>query len=135
LYSIGKNFIKKTRATFWSSDHKYRLACTISKRYPNQGIIKYWYAHHPAWEAFLNEGEIAYLILGCTDLDFAFAIPNNIINDHLAYFNKTTKSDGSYYWHLKIIEKEDKKYFLYLPQTEPLSIDNFIFPVYQRSIS
>src|SRR5271166_5605170 len=68
--------IKKSRALFWSPDHHIRLVCTVSKRYTKPGAYKYWYAYHPEWNEFLNEGKFGYFVLGCMDLKIAFAIPH-----------------------------------------------------------
>jgi len=48
--------IKKSRALYWSPNHADRAAFTVSKRYSRPGAPLYWYAYHPAWEEFLNEG-------------------------------------------------------------------------------
>ena len=46
--------IKKSRALSWDAMHETRIACSISKRYPKSYL--YWYAYHPEWNEFLNEG-------------------------------------------------------------------------------
>jgi len=69
----GTKLIKKSRALFWDAMHETRIACSISKRYPKSYL--YWYAYHPEWNEFLKEGRESYFVLGCMDLDVAFAIP------------------------------------------------------------
>jgi len=111
----GKILVKKTRATYWSSDHNLRVGCTISKPYDREGQ-RYWYAYHPRWDEFLEAGEESYLILGCMDLDFAFAIPRETIIQNLENMNITMKPEGKSYWHILISEREKSKYELYLPK-------------------
>src|SRR5271155_800275 len=74
------NLIKRTRALYWDAGHTVRVACTISKRYTKRPGYLYWYAHHPAWEEFLAEGQKAFLVLGCMDLDMAFAVPWDVLH-------------------------------------------------------
>jgi hypothetical protein len=117
--------IKKTKAMYWSPNHDKRVACTISKRYDNQGSNKYWYAYHPSWNEFLGDGELSYIALGCVDLEYAFLLPLDVIRKALPYFNKTEKKDGSMYWHIKIIELE-VGFFLQVPSPgENISLDEY----------
>jgi hypothetical protein len=112
---IGDSLITKTRATYWSADHRLRIACTISKRYENQGAMKYWYAYHPSWDEFLSEGTDSWLALGCVDLDVMFLIPRNVIYELLPHLNATSKPNDDSYWHLKIAESKPGVYFLKVP--------------------
>jgi len=113
--STGSTLIKKTRAMFWSSDHKVRVACTLSKLYESQGAMKYWYAYHPSWDAFLSGGDTAHLALGCVDLNEAFLLPLNIIQAALPNLHVTQKTDDKKYWHIKIIEQTKGSFFLQVP--------------------
>jgi hypothetical protein len=112
----GKRLIKKSRAVYWDSTHAYRAVCTISKRYEKRGATPYWYAYHPVWDAFLGEGESGYFVLGCMDLDRAFALPVTTLRQQLPHLNTTVKSDGATYWHIKIIERNSAKFALQLPK-------------------
>ena len=110
--ACGESLIKKTRAMYWSPSHEVRVACTISKRYEAQGIVKYWYAYHPSWDEFLGEGVSASLALGCVDLNIAFLLPLEVIRNVLPNLNVTEKKDGPMYWHLKITEPTVGTYYL-----------------------
>ena len=112
------SFVKKSRALYWDSSQRQRLVCTVSKRYANQGPVKYWYAYHPQWHAFLQEGEHAFFVLGCTDLDVAFTLPIAVIRDCLEEFHTTGKKDGSgHYYHIKNMDVDGEKYALQLPRS------------------
>ncbi len=118
--------IKKTRALYWSPDHAVRMVCTISKRYENQGIIKYWYAYHPSWDEFLADGDKGYLVLGCVDLDKSFMIPLDTVREQLAKLNITSKKNGTMYWHIKLSEPQEGDFFFQLPNQESdLSLSSY----------
>jgi hypothetical protein len=112
--TAGESLIKKSRALYWSPNHEIRVACTISKRYNKQGVAKYWYAYHPSWDAFLDEGISSFLALGCVDLDVAFLLPLKVVRAVLPNLNITEK-DGGRYWHVKITEPVAGSYFLQVP--------------------
>jgi hypothetical protein len=121
---LGSNLVKKSRATYWNSDHTTRLACAISKRYANSGSMKYWYAYHPSWDSFLAEGDSGHFALGCVDLDVVFALPLSTIRENLDFFHITERKDGKSYYHIKILEPDNGQYFLQLPKNDtdlPLS--------------
>ena len=117
--------IKKSRALFWSPDHHIRLVCTVSKRYTKPGAYKYWYAYHPEWNEFLNEGKFGYFVLGCMDLKIAFAIPHGELLQILPFLNTTTREDRTY-WHVHIIEPNPEQYFILIPKKgDRLSLKSF----------
>lgn len=101
----------------WNADHTFRSVCTLSKRYLRQGTVPYWYAYHPQWDDFLGEAEDGFLVLGCMDLDIAFAIPVKKLREHLDELNTTMKPDGNPYWHVKIVEPQPKTYALQMPKS------------------
>lgn len=124
----GKRLVKKSRAVYWDAEHTYRAVCTISKRYEKKGHAPYWYAYHPGWDAFLGEAENGYFVLGCMDLDQAFALPVATLREQLSYMNITVKPDGTTYWHIKIIEPSTGKFALQLPKTgKSISLERFSF--------
>jgi hypothetical protein len=112
----GLTLLKKSRALYWSADHDKRAACTISKRYSRKGGPHYWYAYHTQWDNFLREGERGYLVLGCMDLDHAFAIPSNVFRPLMESLNITTNEDGSHYWHVQLTESPTGKVSLIVPK-------------------
>lgn len=104
LRSIEKikdiKLVKKSRALYWSSDRSIGIACTISKRYYGKNFL-YWYAYHPAWQDFLTKTNKGYFALGGMDLNVAFSIPLEIIQNKLPELNTTTKNEKTY-WHIQI---------------------------------
>lgn len=120
--------IKKSRALFWDATHEVRIACSISKRYPKSYL--YWYAFHPEWREFLNEGRESYFVLGCMDLKLAFAIPLKVIAANLDALNTTTTSKKTY-WHIHIVESASGGYAVPLRHGKQLSIDTYQIPIEQ----
>lgn len=114
---LGVALIKKTRALYWSADHDQRVACTISKRYVKRSSYPYWYAYHPQWNEFLNEGATGYLALGCMDLNVAFAIPQAEVAKLLDELNVTDSPRGRY-WHLHVVERSIGTYELLVPRRQ-----------------
>ena len=112
---IKTPFIRKSRATYWSTDHRKRMVCSISKRYKRRTATPYWYAYHPQWDEFLKEDPDSVFVLGCIDLPVAFSIPRITMEGILPALN-TTGRDDSYYWHIHISEKTVGQYAILLPK-------------------
>jgi hypothetical protein len=111
----NERLVRRSKAMHWNANRDFRTVCTVSKRYENKSN-PYWYAYHPKWQEFLNKGSKGYFILGCMDLDFAFAIPVQIVESRLSEFN-ITPNNGNPYWHIKILQPEIGKYLLQMPKT------------------
>lgn len=114
---LGIKLVRKSRALFWDAGHLVRVACTVSKRYTKKAAAPYWYAYHPGWDDFLGQAPGSQLVLGCMDLPFSFAIPLEVVREHLNELNTTTKDDGTSYWHVKILEPQPGKYLLQMPRS------------------
>jgi hypothetical protein len=122
--------VKKTRATYWDASHAKRIVCTVSKRYVENAAAPYWYAYHPSWDSFLAEGATGHFVLGCMDLNVAFAIPLEILRQQLDKLNTTMKPDGTHYWHVKILELGSGRYGLQLPKVGGrLELDPYVVKV------
>jgi hypothetical protein len=118
------SLIQRTRALYWDAAHRLRAACSISKRYLKRSY-PYWYAYHPTWDEFLEEGAPSFFVLGCMDLGFAFAIPREVLRPHLDSLNTTTTQEGYTYWHIHLTEKAGV-YALVLPKkSSSLPLDEY----------
>jgi hypothetical protein len=121
---LGAKLIRKSRALFWDASHAKRVACSISKRY-TKGAYPYWYAYHPQWDEFLGEATDSFFVLGCMDLNHAFAIPLDVLRGNLPNLNTTT-TERSTYWHIHLVDTADGKIALQLPKiSKQLSLDIF----------
>ena len=122
----GKKLVRRSRALYWDASHRFRAACTISKRYVRKGPQQYWYAYHGAWDEFLSGGEVGSLVLGCMDLNIAFVLPLNEVRAQLHELNTSLRPDGTEYWHLKILEPKPNRFALQLPKSgKQLPLEKF----------
>jgi hypothetical protein len=80
-----------------------RACITVSKKYDSK-LQPYWYAYHPKWDDFLQDGTAGYVVFGCVDRKEAFAIPLKRMREFLPSLNQTVRPDGSTYWHVKFSE-------------------------------
>jgi hypothetical protein len=125
----GKKLIRTSRAVYWDAAHTFRVVCTVSKRYSRRPSETYWYAYRTNWNLFLTEADTGYFLLGCTDLDIAFAIPIQVLSEHLEELNTTTRDDGSSYWHISVAHR-GSDFILHLPKArgkKHLSLSAFAF--------
>jgi hypothetical protein len=126
---LRKSLIKRSRALYSDANGEVRVACSISKRYEKRGVHRYWYAYHPRWDEFLREGRSSFIVLGCMDLPFDFAIPRDTLVKVLQNLN-TTVTDKGPYWHMQVIEPNPESYALLLPKTEAdLPLESFKIPI------
>jgi hypothetical protein len=119
---LEKPLVKKSRAMWWSSDHASRIACTISKRY--ESGHDYWYAFHPSWQKFLEEGQKSFFVLGCADLDRAFAIPINELLPLLPHFN-ISETERGMYWHIQLNLDHAGQVRLTVPRQTPVDLERY----------
>ncbi|MBK7392723.1 MAG: DUF262 domain-containing protein [Chloracidobacterium sp.] len=115
---IGKEFQKKSRATYATSDETLKIACTISARY-EEASYPYWFRYDKRWREFVSSAPDGFLILGCMDLDIAFAIPASAIEEFLPKMNTTDNyRDRESYWHVFVRILEGERYSIYLSKTQ-----------------
>lgn len=114
-----------SRSKYLDDKSNLRVTCTISKRYLRD-YQPYWYAFHPSWLEFLEEGASGFLILGCMDRDEGFAVPLELIKSKLESLNTTEKEDKKY-WHISL-QVDDQEVFLNMSKTgERLSLASYMF--------
>jgi hypothetical protein len=119
----NSSLIRKSASLYWNANHTIRIACAVSKRY-DESSVRYWYAYHPAWDAFLSEAETAFFALGCMDLDSAFAIPFATIHPLVDSLN-ITRLDDKLYWHIHLKETPKGIEILLPKKGAPLSLEPF----------
>jgi hypothetical protein len=107
------NLIAKSLASYWSPDHTVRAVCTISKRYSNRAY-PYWYAYHPRWQEFLNEGTHSFVVFGCVDKQTAYAVPAEVMHKYLSSLRTTEDR----YWHVDLTDSKDGHLEMFLAKTK-----------------
>jgi hypothetical protein len=125
----GRALIKKSRATYWTSTHDFRVVCSISKAYTRKSIYRYWYAFHPKWKEFLSGCADSYIAWGCLDRDHAFLLPYAELEPLLSRMATTTCPTGAIYWHIKIVEKTPNNFFLRLTDGSDIQLAQRLLPL------
>jgi hypothetical protein len=108
---LGTSLAERTRATFWDGARTTRIVCSVSRNHM-RGNYRYWYAYHPKWDEFLEEGRECHVVWGCLDANVAFMIPHKIMREQLHALSVTRRPSGVVYWHVKILRDADGRYAL-----------------------
>lgn len=125
---LGQKFIKKSKAQYWYSENNFRICCTVSKFYERNN--QYWYAYHPHWDKFLSEARKGILLLGCVGLEWAFAIPHEIISQNIDRLNQTIRNNQTMYWHIHLAQLDDGTFALRLSgKGNLLPVEQYKFPI------
>lgn len=97
--------IPVTVAKAETTDRTVRAVVAVSKRYVGRKTL-YWYAYHPAFDAFLSDAKSGYLLLGCIDRADGFAIPREVLEPYLYALGSTTRrATGKLHWHIHLVER------------------------------
>lgn len=107
------DFIKKSGALYTDKAGQSRAVGAISKRHGRGAAHWYWYGYSPRWRSFLAQANSAFLVLGCTDRDTAYAINYEQIEK---IRNDLHRTPGKH-WHI-ILEEDDRgELYLVVPKT------------------
>jgi hypothetical protein len=129
----GTHLLQKSRAQYWNAAHDVRAVCSISKRYEGKNQNPYWYAYHPQWDEFLEEADRAFFVLGCMDLNRAFAIPRDVIRSVLPKLHQSVRESGAY-WHVHLVERNGRIELLIPNSPSGLQLEQFSLPIARRPI-
>ncbi|HEY0149015.1 MAG TPA: hypothetical protein VGB70_08410 [Allosphingosinicella sp.] len=124
----GAHLIQKSRAQYWSASRDIRSVCSISKRYEGKNQNPYWYAYHPQWDAFLKDADRSFFVLGCMDLNRAFAIPRRALLPILPNLHQTQREQGAY-WHIHLTEEKGGLAMVIPGAVSGLSLEQFSLPL------
>lgn len=103
---LKTTLVKKSRASYLSSDGKLGVVCAVSKQYERRGERWFWFAFHPHQKDFLTSLEKAYVAFGCGSEKLLVLIPRDTFTPWLEGMNKTHLEDR-FYWHVHIYREED----------------------------
>lgn len=125
---LGKALIRSTRTLFWSDDHTVRACVAVSKRYDPESP-SYWYAFHPPWAKFLEDGVTSFVVLAAMDSNTAYAIPYGLFGTLLPKLNQTVNEDR-HYWHIAVAPSVSGGAAINLSKVrEQLDLEPFAFPL------
>jgi hypothetical protein len=129
----GTHLLQKSRAQYWNAGRDVRAICSISKRYEGKNQNPYWYAYHPQWDNFIDDAERAFFVLGCMDLDRAFAIPRDVIRSVLPHLHQSIRDSGAY-WHIHLVERKTGIEILIPNSPTGLPLEQFGLPISQSEL-
>ena len=108
---LKASLVKKSRASYVSSDGRLGVICAVSKQYERRGERWFWFAFHPHQKEFLNSLETGYVAFGCGSEKVLVLIPRDTFLPWLDGMNKTHLEDR-FYWHVHIY-LEDESMMIY----------------------
>ena len=114
--------LNKSGALYSTADGKFRVACTISKRYANNRA-PYWYGYSAQWRDFLAQGEKSLLVLGSMDRETAYAIPAAEMESVLGQLHRTPNK----HWHIVLGEGDAKDLEIVVPNGSKVPLKRFEF--------
>jgi len=120
---INRVLIKRKYSLYADKISSVHAAVAISKRYERSENF-YWYAYHEVQRQFLSEVNAGYMIFGMSDLDIAFAVPYEKLEELRQRLNSTIRDDGKEYKHIFVYQDGDK-YSMRLKAGEELSLDSY----------
>jgi len=62
---LGKSLVRRSRATYTSSDGSLAVVCAVSRLRGRQGALSYWYAFHPHQRDTLLKSSESFVAFGC----------------------------------------------------------------------
>jgi hypothetical protein len=101
------SFNEESRIAYSNKQKSLGFVCLVSKAYKQGGYNKYWYGFHPYQKEFLIEFREPYVVFGCGLPQNTFLIPYKEFEPLTNNMNITEK-DNRMYWHVHIIEKQNK---------------------------
>jgi len=76
----------------------------------------------------LGGAERSFFVLGCMEINKAFAIPRDAIRTVLPSLHQTVR-EGEAYWHIHLAESGDGMSVLIPGSSYPLPLNQYSFPV------
>jgi hypothetical protein len=99
--------VKRSRASYASSDGTAALICAVSRTYVRGDQQWFWFAFHPHQKEFLEHGQESFVAFGCGSESIVVLIPFGEFSQWLPDMNITEREDR-FYWHIHIIQQDDR---------------------------
>ena len=109
---LGYTLVRRSRATFSTSDEEVAVVCTVSKEHKIPAGKRYWFAFHPHQQETLLNAKMGYVAFGCGSASKLVLIPYKDFAPWVSEMNQTIRDDGKMYWHIHIND-EGGKLFLH----------------------
>lgn len=120
--------IKRSRASFSTSDNSVAAICAVSKAHNLRGQTSYWFAFHPYYKDFLEKSAKSFLVLGCGSGTQILVVP---YQELLTWLDDvwTTELEDRMYWHIRLQFENDQFYLNRKKDRGRLNITHFLLPV------
>jgi hypothetical protein len=105
--ALHRVFVKRSRASYASSDGALALICAVSRTYVRGDQQGFWFAFHPHQKEFLEHAQESFVVLGCGSESIVLLIPFGEFSQWLPDMNITEREDR-FYWHIRIIQQDDR---------------------------
>lgn len=102
---LDMTLVKRSRASFSSSDKKTAVVCAVSRTYDKGDWQGHWFAFHPHQKDFLEGAESGYVAFGCGSARVLLIIPIGEFVQWLSGMN-TTETESKTYWHVHLRRDE-----------------------------
>lgn len=103
--------LRQSQASYYSSNKKIGIICTISRERKIGARDTYWFAFHPHQRDYLQGFEKAFVAFGCGSENQIIQIPFDEFRTWVDGFNITEKEDR-FYWHIHV-SKEENNFLLH----------------------
>lgn len=124
--------IRRSRASFSTSDGSYSVICAVSKAHSLRGPTSYWFAFHPYYKDFLEKSPHSFLVLGCGSGKHILAIPYAQV---LTWLDDiwTTELEDRMYWHIRLQFDRNQFYLNRKKDRGRLNVTEFLLPAMSSS--
>jgi formylglycine-generating enzyme required for sulfatase activity len=121
---FGSALIQQQTVYYRSTNYNHRIVCLVSKHHSGRRG-RYWYGYKVKQHDFLTPDGHGYLVLGCEDLQFAFAIPASVLGSLRDQLYRTPAVGPVDYWHIDVIEPAPGSFALIVPNAAPIALDPY----------
>jgi hypothetical protein len=105
--ALRRTLVKRSRASYASSDGSVALICAASRAYDRSDQQGFWFAFHPHQKEFLEHGQESFVAFGCGSESMVLLIPFGEFAQWLPDLNITEREDRLY-WHVRIFQQEGR---------------------------
>ncbi|MBN1842478.1 MAG: hypothetical protein JW883_09400 [Deltaproteobacteria bacterium] len=122
---LHRSLIRRTRASYSSSDGSTTLICAVSKEHVKGEHRWFWFAFHPHQKDFLEKGKDSFIAFGCGSEESVLLIPWGDFVQWVDGMNITEREDR-FYWHVHI-SLHEKHFVLHLKKGfDPIDLTGFL---------
>ena len=123
---LGHTLVRRSRATFTTSDEEVAVVCAVSKEYEMPAGKKYWFAFHPHQQETLLNAKVGYVAFGCGSASKLVLIPYKDFDPWVSEMHQTIREDGKMYWHVHIHDEASKLFLHRSKKTSRPALNTYL---------